>query len=164
VRRSRIVPSPARSPRIVYPLALLLATAAVACGSSGAKRATTTFTLRQEKSATGSACRTGPAPGAAITWVPADLPLPDRTYAVRDVGVSDGVHHGVFATPVPIKEFVRFAVTEWPAKGWRLGRGDSEANEAEDSFARGSEGGSFKVRSDYCDPAWSELNLFYKAQ
>lgn len=95
--------------------------------------------------------------------MPSDLPLPDRTYAVRDEGTSsDGVHHGVFATPVPIREFVRFAVTEWPAKGWRLGRGDSERDEAEDQFVRGKEGGSFKVRSDYCDPAWSELNLFYK--
>ena len=99
-----------------------------------------------------------------ITWVPADLPLPDRTYTVRDEGVSsDGVHHGVFATSVPIREFVRFAVTQWPTKGWRLGRGDSEKGEAEDQFVRGKEGGSFKVRSDYCDQGWSELNLFYKS-
>jgi hypothetical protein len=40
--------------------------------------------------------------------------------------------------------------------------GDSEANEAEDQFVHGKEGGSFKVRSDYCDQSWSELNLFYK--
>ena len=72
------------------------------------------------------------------------------------------MHRGVFATPVPIKEFVRFAVTQWPPKGWRLGRGDSEKDEAEDQFVRGKEGGSFKVRSDYCDQSWSELNLFYK--
>ena len=106
-----------------------------------------------------------PAPAAQnITWVPADLPLPDRTYAVSDLGTSsDGVHHGVFATSVTIKDFVRFAVTQWPAKGWRLGRGDSEANEAEDDFVRGRESGSFKVRSDYCDKSWSELNLYYKA-
>jgi len=96
--------------------------------------------------------------------VPPDLPLPDRTYAVSDQGTSsDGVHHGVFATSVAIRDFVRFAVTQWPAKGWRLGRGDSEANEAEDDFARGKESGSFKVRSDYCDKSWSELTLSYKA-
>jgi hypothetical protein len=95
--------------------------------------------------------------------VPADLPLPDRTYAVQDLGTSsDGVHHGVFATPVTIREFVRFAGAQWPGKGWRLGRGDSEANEAEDEFVRGNAGGSFKVRSDYCDQTWSELNLFYR--
>jgi hypothetical protein len=95
--------------------------------------------------------------------VPADLPLPDRTYAVQDLGTSsDGVHHGVFATPVTIREFVRFAVTQWPGKGWRLGRGDSEANEAEDEFVRGNAGGSFRVRGDYCDQTWSELNLFYR--
>jgi hypothetical protein len=95
--------------------------------------------------------------------VPADLPLPDRTYAVQDLGTSsDGVRHGVFATPVTIREFVRFAVTQWPGKGWRLGRGDSEANEAEDEFVRGNAGGSFRVRGDYCDQTWSELNLFYR--
>lgn len=114
-------------------------------------------------SVTVNACRPVPAAGAPITWIPADLALPDRTYAVRDMGTSsDGVHHGVFATPVPIKDFVRFALTQWPAKGWRLGRGDSEKNEADDSFVRGTEGGSFKVRGDYCDPIWSELHLFYK--
>ena len=102
--------------------------------------------------------------GVVITWVPEDLPLPFQTRAVRDEGTSaDGVHHGVFATPVPIRGFVTFAVTQWPQKGWRLGRGDSERDEAEDQFVRGKESGSFKVRSDYCDQSWSELNLFYKA-
>jgi hypothetical protein len=110
------------------------------------------------------ACRQVPAPAAQnITWVPADLPLPPGTHAVSDDQVaSDGTHHGVFATPVNINDFVRFAVGTWPSKGWHLGRGDSEANEAEDEFVRGKEGGSFKVRSDYCDTNWSELNLFYK--
>ena len=131
----------------------------LACGGDKAtKKAspTTSSTVRN--------CRPVPPPSAQpIAWVPADLPLPDRTYAVRDEGTSaDGVHHAVFAIPVPIKEFVRFAVTQWPPKGWRLGRGDSEKDEAEDQFVRGKEGGSFKVRSDYCDQSWSELNLFYK--
>jgi len=154
VRRRRIVP--ARSPSIVHLLATLLALASIGCASTGEKKAARTVT-------TSSTCRPLPLAGGPIAWVPADLPLPSGTYAVRDENVDNGVHHGVFATPVPIKEFVRFAVTEWPAKGWRLGRGDSEANEAEDGFARAGEGGSFKVRADYCDPTWSELNLFYKA-
>jgi hypothetical protein len=164
VRRNPIVPSPVGSPLIVYLLTTLLATTFLACGSgSGTKKkasgaATTT-------SWSGNGCRSVPPPAAQpITWIPLDLPLPDRTYAVRDEATSSaGVHHGVFATSVPIREFVRFAVTQWPPKGWRLGRGDSERNEAEDDFVRGKEAGSFKVRSDYCDQSWSELNLFYKA-
>ena len=105
-----------------------------------------------------------PPPAAtAITWVPADLPLPPGTHTVSDLPVAgDGTHHGVFATPVAIKDFVRFALVQWPSKGWHLGRGDSEANEAEDEFVRGKEAGSFKVRSDYCDTTWSELNLVYR--
>jgi len=154
VRRSRIFP--ARSPSTVYLLAALLALAAIGCAGTGEKKAARTVT-------TSNTCRPLPLADGPIAWVPADLPLPSGTYPVRDENVDNGVHHGVFATPVPIKEFVRFAVTEWPAKGWRMGRGDSEANEAEDGFARAGEGGSFKVRADYCDPTWSELNLFYKA-
>src|SRR4051794_30511699 len=167
VRPSLIASSPLRSPLIVYLLALPIATTFLACGGSSAKPKTTPVNIEAHSEATAGfaeRCRQVPPPAAQnITWVPADLPLPDRTYATQDLGTSsDGVHHGVFATSVPIQEFVRFAVTQWPQKGWRMGRGDSEANEAEDEFTRGKEGGSFKVRSDYCDRGWSELNLFYK--
>jgi hypothetical protein len=138
-----------------------------ACGSGGtAKKNAAAEPVHKEAHAevTANACRSVPPPAAQpVTWVPADLPLPDRTYAVSDEPTAtDGTHHAVFAGPITIKDFVRFAVTQWPPKGWRLGRGDSEANEAEDQFVRGKEGGSFKVRSDYCDQGWSELNLFYK--
>jgi hypothetical protein len=160
VRPSLIRFPPVRSRHIVYLLSVPLATTLWACGSGNSDKKE----AEPEVTATSSpTCRQVPPPAAQnITWVPADLPLPDRTYAVQDLGTSNGVHHGVFATPIPIREFVRFAVTQWPTKGWRLGRGDSEANEAEDEFTRGKEGGSFKVRSDYCDQNWSELNLFYK--
>ncbi|MBV8385327.1 MAG: hypothetical protein JO155_00905 [Acidimicrobiia bacterium] len=141
-------------------MAPLLATTLAACGSGGGTKKSAAATTT-----TAGNCRQVPTPSAQnITWVPADLPLPDRTFAVSDLGTStDGVNHGVFATSVTIRDFVRFAVTQWPAKGWRLGRGDSEANEAEDEFVRGKESGSFKVRSDYCDKSWSELTLSYKA-
>src|SRR3954470_23350970 len=90
VRPSPIRPSPTRSPHIVYLLALPLATTLLACGSdtNKNKKAAPTSTVRN--------CRPIPPPAAQpITWVPADLPLPDRTYAVSDAGASaDGVHHG----------------------------------------------------------------------
>jgi hypothetical protein len=108
-------------------------------------------------------CRPLPPPGSALDWVPADLPLPPGTYAVRDVSASAAVHHGVFAVRAPFREFVRFALTQWPPKGWRLGRGDSESNEADDDFTRAKASGSFKVRGDYCDTNWSELNLVYSS-
>jgi hypothetical protein len=152
-------------PPLIYVLAPLLVTALPACG--GGKHSTATTPVHAEAHASvtaGFACRPVPAPAAQhITWVPADLPLPPGTQPVTDDPVGgDGTHHGVFATPVNIKDFVRFAIAQWPPKGWHLGRGDSEANEAEDEFVRAKEGGSFKVRSDYCDTNWSELNLFYK--
>jgi hypothetical protein len=143
----------------------------VACGRGDAKKNAATGPADKDAHAAvtatatnASACRPVPSPAAQpVTWVPADLPLPDRTYAVSDEPTAtDGTHHAVFASPITIKDFVRFAVSQWPPRGWRLGRGDSEANEAEDQFVRGKEGGSFKVRSDYCDQSWSELNLFYK--
>ncbi|MBV9410469.1 MAG: hypothetical protein JO148_02645 [Acidimicrobiia bacterium] len=147
-------------------MAALLATTLLACGSGGAAKPKESATKAANTTSTMSKnCRPVPPPAAQqIACVPADLPLPDRTYTVSEQGTSsDGVHHGVFALPITIREFVRFAVTQWPEKGWRLGRGDSEANEAEDEFVRGQQSGSFKVRSDYCDQGWSELNLFYKA-
>ena len=109
-------------------MAALLATTFVACGtggSSSAKKKAQPVHAEAHDEASAGICRQVPPPaGPNLTWVPADLPLPDRTYAVADLGVSSGgAHHGVFVTSVKIQDFVRFAATQWPAKGWRLGRG-----------------------------------------
>jgi len=140
-------------------LATTLVLAACGGGSSSSTRAAATTTPTPAPN-----CRPVPLKTATTTpdWLPADLPLPDGTYLFRDAGTTNGVHHGVFTVPGGTKDFVRFALTQWPPKGWHLGRGDSESNEADDDFSKAAAAGSFKIRSDYCDLAWSELTLSYK--
>ena len=146
----------------VTSLALVATLVLGACGGGGSSSSTRAAATTTPTPAPN--CRPVP-PKTAIAnpdWVPADLPLPDGTYLFRDAGAANGVHQGVFTVPGGVKDFVRFALTQWPPKGWHLGRGDSESNEAEDDFSKAAAAGSFKVRSDYCDLTWSELTLSYK--
>jgi len=98
----------------------------------------------------------GPLPG----WLPSDLPLPPGTILVNQPGDVAGYHRALFAT-VALRDFVRFALAEWPSKGWTLGRGDAENGEAEDSFGKSGVGGAFRVRGAYCDPGRSELLVVF---
>jgi hypothetical protein len=63
--------------------------------------------------------------------------------------------------PTPITDFVKFALAQYPAAGYRLGRGDSEPGESEDNFVKGSSGGAWRIRSSFCDMSKSELFLIY---
>src|SRR4051812_48398334 len=89
VRPSLIRFPPVRSRHIVYLLSVPLATTLLACGSGNDNK--------EAKDAAAPAsppsCGQVPPPAAQnITWVPADLPLPDGTYPVQDLGTSgDGV-------------------------------------------------------------------------
>ena len=152
-----------RTSTVVATVALTVAVVASGCGKSESDRG-----LREaagSPAATATAppanCQQAPAPGAAVSWVPADLPLPAGTYPVEDVQSGSGSKVAVFVVPMTIHEYVSFALRELPQQGWRLGRGDSEAAEAEDSFTKENQGGSFRVRSVYCDPTRSELRLTY---
>jgi hypothetical protein len=52
-----------------------------------------------------------------------------------------------------LREFIVYALTEWPKRGWLLGRGDAEPGEADDSFRDASavRYGAFKARAIMCD-------------
>ncbi len=98
----------------------------------------------------------GPPPG----WLPSDLPLPPGTILAQQLADVGGYHRAVFVT-VGLTDFVRYVLAQWPTKGWTLGRGDAEAGEAEDSFAKTGFGGAFRVRTAYCDSGRSELLIVF---
>jgi hypothetical protein len=98
--------------------------------------------------------------GAIPAWVPADLLLPPGTTLTTQLADIGKYHRAVFVT-IGRPAFVRFVLNQWPAKGWTLGRGDSEAGESEDSFAKSGVGGAFRTRDAYCDPTRSELLLVF---
>jgi hypothetical protein len=102
-----------------------------------------------------------PSPAVNVAWVPSDLSLPAGTYAVRDLdaGGPTATHRVVFVVPGTLTDFVRFAIASWPGPGWRLGRGEGENGEREDTFSRGAVRGRFRVRSAYCDGDRTELLL-----
>ena len=108
-------------------------------------------------------CQPPPPAQANVPWFPADLPLPPGTYTAQEVDVSAPSKGVILVVPMTIREYVTFTLAELPKQGWRLGRGDSEANEAEDTFTKGTAGGSFRVRSVYCDTTKSELRIVYRA-
>jgi hypothetical protein len=94
--------------------------------------------------------------------MPPDLPLPNGTFAADQQPPSTATaHRGLFVVPGTLPDFVHLVLTTWPSKGWILGRGDAEAGEQEGGFGRGTSGGSWRVRTSYCDPHHVELLLVY---
>src|SRR5437870_1955541 len=81
----------------------LAATAGAACSGDGgrslssAKKALTATTAPGNQSAFG-ACQPLPSQGTTPAWFPADLPLPDGSYAVGELaGAPPGFHKGAWA-------------------------------------------------------------------
>ncbi|MCU1463764.1 MAG: hypothetical protein JWO37_3839 [Acidimicrobiales bacterium] len=101
-----------------------------------------------------------PSIGPAPAWLPSDLPLPTGTVFVNQLADVGAYHRALFVT-VGTTDFVRYALAQWPPKGWTLGRGDAERGEAEDSFAKTGYGGAFRVRAAYCDVGRSELLIVF---
>lgn len=135
------------------------ALALAACGGGGGHASVPTPNARGGTSP-GAACHY-PTRLSAPAWLPRDLPLPPGTYLSERLADANGYHQGVFVVPGQLKDFVRFVLSEWPPKGWALGRGDAEANEAEDAFSRSPETGAFKVQGQACVPGYSLLLLVY---
>ena len=153
--------------RATAALALALgvaATAGAACSGDGgrslssAKKALTATSAPGNQSAFG-ACQPLPSQGTTPAWFPADLPLPDGSYAVGELaGAAPEFHKGAWAVKASLSDFVQHvALGDWRARGWRLGRGDAETGEADDDFRRGAEAGTFRARAVYCDRGWTEL-------
>ena len=152
--------------RSVAILAVFGALAACGGGSSGKKAAPATTTTGRSGAAPSTTvvgCQQAPPPGApAFSWLPADLPMPPGSYAVNESQLNSG-KAGTMVVPMGLSEFVRFALAQYPASGWRLGRGDAEPGEAEDNFVKDTRGGAWRVRSSYCDAGKSELFITFIA-
>src|SRR5437588_8689493 len=70
---------------------MALALFGAGCGSDTHSAAPSTSTPGAGASATASrtsACRPVPPAGAALDWLPADLPLPDGSYPIQDVDAA----------------------------------------------------------------------------
>jgi hypothetical protein len=136
--------------------AALVAIVASGCGKSSEKKeaeADADADASASVAAPASACTEPPAPVPSVT-LPTDPPLPPGSY-----GVASGPGTVTFVVSGTPRDFARFVVTNWPKAGWQLGRGDSEANEAEDSFSKGKTIGSFKARSGWCGHSEVLLHL-----
>ena len=154
-------------------LSVLGAAALVAaCGSKGGSTAATTTTAAATATtALGAAvttpvsavtgCLPAPDRAANVGWLPTDFPMPPGTYVARELSAPNTAKVAMFVVPMNISQYVTFALAEFPKAGYRLGRGDSEAGEAEDSFARGAAAGAFRIRQPYCDTTKSELQISY---
>ena len=154
------------SPSRVLVVLVVAATAAMAgCGSGSRKEAdralSTPSTVADGAGAPTAAtpgCRQVPAAIVVPARLPSDLPLPPGAYAVDDQS-TPATAVVTFVIPMGLRDFVRFATTVYPAGGWRLGHGDSEAHEAEQTFTKGGHSGGWRVRDPYCDHTKSELYL-----
>src|SRR5438477_4420159 len=156
----------------VVALGALAAVGTAGCSrGSGVRSATSASQTRATTASSGAGSRFGPCqplpqPGAPPAWFPDDLPLPAGSYAVGEIaGAPATFHKGVWAANASLRDFVRHvALGQWEARGWRLGRGDAEAGEAEDDFHRGKAAGTFRARAVYCNTAWTELVVTFTAE
>jgi hypothetical protein len=96
-------------------------------------------------------------------WVPDSLPLPKGTYATRTLPTTQGYNRGLFVVPGNLRDLARFVLTEYPKKGWVLGRGDAEEGEIDDQFTKPPSVGAFKAREQFCTPGYSLMLLVYIA-
>src|SRR4051794_15984354 len=122
------------------------------CGSGGGKAAApapspaTTAPSGAASTAPGPPAGCAPVPprGQPVRWLPADLPMPKGTYTVEELPANGSLKRARLVVPLPLQDFVKFVLAEYPKAGWRLGRGDAERGEAEDGFSRGNTGGAWR--------------------
>ena len=72
------------------------------------------------------------------------------------------LYRAVFDVPVSLHDFVCLAIGTWPGAGWRLGRGDAEANETEDSFSGPAGSGAFRATGVCCDVGRTTLLIVWQ--
>jgi hypothetical protein len=142
-------------------VAALLVTSCGGGGGKSASPATTPATTAPSGAAStapgpAAACTPVPPRGQPVRWLPADLPMPKGTYTVEELPANGSLKRARLVVPLPLQDFVKFVLAEYPKAGWRLGRGD-----AEDGFSRGNAGGAWRVRSSFCDQQQSELFLTF---
>ena len=83
-------------------------------------------------------------------WLPKDLPLPRGTYTSRKMKPIYGYHRAKFILPFKTGRFARYILNHWPDAGYEIGRGDSEPNQVEAFFSKGTAIGQFRADDYAC--------------
>jgi hypothetical protein len=94
-------------------------------------------------------------------WIPDDLPLPEGTYAYKNLAPLGGYRRALFVMDVGTRQFIKLVLREWPKAGYVLGRGDAEPGEVEDDFRKPPAVGAFKANDVYCDPGYTVMYLIW---
>ena len=94
-------------------------------------------------------------------WVPDDLPLPEGTYAYKNLAPLGGYKRALFVLDTGTRQFIKLVLKEWPKAGYALGRGDAEPGEVEDDFRKPPAVGAFKANDVYCDPGYTVMYLIW---
>lgn len=132
---------PLRTPALLA-TGVTLALAVTACGgSSGGDNPTVAA-----PSSSASGCPAVAARGAG--WpagVPGDLPAFPGLAITSSQTTSAGAHLVKGTVPLSLHDAVRFVIKDLPSAGYTLGRGDSEADEADAPFSKGTTHGSFRL-------------------
>lgn len=94
-------------------------------------------------------------------WIPDDLPLPEGTYAYKNLSPLGGYRRALFVMDVGTRQFIKLVLREWPKAGYALGRGDAEPGEVEDDFRKPPAVGAFKANDVYCTPGYTVMYLIW---
>jgi hypothetical protein len=94
-------------------------------------------------------------------WIPEDLPLPDGTYAYKNLAPLGGYKRALFVMTVGTRPFIKLVLREWPKAGYVLGRGDAEPGEVEDDFRKPPAVGAFKANDVYCTPGYTVMYMIW---
>jgi hypothetical protein len=94
-------------------------------------------------------------------WLPADLPLPEGTYAFEHLDQAGDYLRSLFVVPATLEEIATLVLEEWPKAGYILGRGDAEPGEIENFFTKPPAAGAFKANTALCTPGYSTMLLIY---
>jgi hypothetical protein len=126
------------------------------------KRTTVAPSLSPAPAATGGVpeCKT-PKEVTFPDWVPDDLPLPEGTYAYKNLAPLGGYERALFVLQQGTRQFIKLVLKEWPKAGYVLGRGDAEPGEVEDDFRKPPAVGAFKANDVYCTPGYTVMYLIW---
>jgi hypothetical protein len=137
-------------PRLV---AVVLCIAGVAgCGGAGPSTETAAPGLRPSTTAATAAADADvlpdcpPAGDVVLSWLPADLTLPEGSYVVQELpNDTAGARAAGIVAPIGMEAFYEYARTQWATSGWTTDRVEWEPGETEAAMLRGPESGWLRM-------------------
>jgi hypothetical protein len=145
-----------RSP-VLRRLPVLLALVLVLAACSGKSVPVAQPTVSSDGQASPSNC---PSPAnTSFRWpagIPANFPKPPGGRVVSTQTGENGLRIVRLATPLALRQGILFVLTELPRAGYRLGRGDAEASEADAPFQSADVRGVVRViaTAKSCETTW----------